>query len=390
MSELSAGAAGKCPICAGEGDVFLRLADQPIYQHPVSADARVEPPYVVDLQWSACRNCSHGWQPSFDEELLARIYRSHYYTPAPGGIGNQFRDDFIAALGRFALLGEQDVLLEIGASDGDVLSDLRTRTAARRAYAFEPNTENAGVAEGRGLEVHRAFFGKESAHLCAEPATFVYARHVIEHIFDFEHFFAGVAACATPDADLVLETPSLDFFAREGSIAPFQIEHIHVFSLRSLAALAQRFGWGLTQSEVTADGNVIAAFKRRRETSVPAVPFLGDLQRVVDRQREQWRDLTSGRQLIFWGAGSTGVVLARTIGREPDFWTDGNPSKIGKKFAGMKSRIITPEVALAALEHANGAEPLLVIASAFGREIAPRVRELGWQGEVRDMNMLPQ
>jgi len=363
------------------------MPDQAIYQHPVPADALVAPPYTVDLSWVSCTDCAHGWQPDYDEKVLENIYRSHYYTPAPGGIALQFRNDFLAAIERFGIITDRRALLEIGASDGDVLCELRTRTGSAHAYAFEPNQENAAVARQRGLEVYERFFGADVARDGLEAAGLVYARHVIEHIFDFDDFFAGLNAVATADADLVLETPSLDFHARESSLAPFHIEHVHVFGLRSLARLASRYGWGLMRNEVTADGNLIAWFRQGVQRPEPPPPVLDGLQRSISERQRQWRQITAGRRLVFWGAGSTGVALVQMLGREPDFWTDGNPNKVGKKFLGLTSRIVTPAEALAAAAQDRTGRPLLVIASSFAREILPRVRELGWTGEIRDMNM---
>ena len=150
----------------------------------------------------------------------ARIYRSHYYTPAPDGIAVQFRNDFLSAVDRFGLTTPRRVLLEIGASDGDVLAELKTRTGAARAYAFEPNSENAAVARRRGLDVREEFFGESVSQEDLDAAELVYARHVIEHIFEFNGFFAGLNAIATPMADLILETPSLDHHAGEGLKRP--------------------------------------------------------------------------------------------------------------------------------------------------------------------------
>ena len=90
------------------------------------------------------------------------------------------------------------------------------------------------------------------------------------------------------------------------------------------------------------------------------------------------------RRLVFWGAGSAGVGLVNTIGREPDIWTDGNPNKIGKKFVGLTRRIVSPELAFAQAKSPAFSRPILVVASSFVEEILPRVRELGWGGEIID------
>jgi len=372
-----------CPVCEQRGDPLLTLQAQPIYQHPVPADVVVPAPHTVDLSWVSCAACGHAWQPRFDRSLLEVIYRSHYYTPAPDGLAVQFRNDFMALLLRLGLVGQRRVLLEIGASDGELLADIKNRSAADCAYAFEPNADNAAVARRRGLDVLQEFFGRKTAQ-AVERADLVYARHVIEHVFDFEDFFDGLQMAAADSADLVLETPSLDHHADRGSIAPFHIEHIHVFSARSLAKLASTYGWVLRHAEVTSAGNLIAWFRRGGSTVEPRKPALSGLQESVAARHVRLRTLLAGRRLIFWGAGSAGVTLAGTIGREPELWTDGNPAKVGKRFVGLASRIVAPESAFAMVRAQNSDGYVLVIASSFVEEILPVVRSLGWDGEIFD------
>jgi len=48
--------------------------------------------------------------------------------------------------------------------------------------------------------------------------------------------------------------------------------------------------------------------------------------------------------------------------------------------------IVSPEVAFDEVRASGVDTPTLVIASSFSKEILPRVRELGWQGDVIDMD----
>ena len=380
-----------CPVCAGRPRPLLELPDQAIYQHPVAPEVSVPAPHSIDLHWVACDTCAHAWQPEFDAGLLERIYRSHYYTPVPDGLAVQFRDDFLTTIEGFGLLGRRHSILEIGASNGDVLAEIRERTGAASACAFEPDSENAALARLRGLDVREQFFGAAAADEGLPAADLIISRHVIEHVFDFSDFFAGLDAIAAANADLVLETPSLDYHSINCSFIPFHIEHVNVFSLRSLATLASASGWRLSRHYVTDDGNLVAAFRRSQAAGEAGVivdvrqPELGRLQESSTRHRELMRGLLKNRRLIFWGAGSTGVGLARMIGREPDLWTDGNPQKVGKKFIGCERLIAGPEETLAHAASMSDGEPLLVIASSFAREILPQVRKLGWRGEIVDL-----
>lgn len=378
-------APSSCPVCGADGGPLLTLPASPIYQHPVPHDALVEPPYTTDLCWLICNECAHAWQPNFDRSLLERIYKNHYYTPAPSGIGMQFRNEFLLALQKFRIDGEVHTLLEIGASDGDVLAELRTRLKAKNAYAFEPNIENAVIAEARGLDVKRQFFGSKVDNTAMIPADFTYARHVIEHIFDFKDFFTGLNSIATTNAKLVLETPSLDFHVQHSTLDPFHIEHIHVFSLRSLAKLGSLYGWSMNQNITTQDGNLIVSFIRGPGEINPPAPNCDQLQHMVEAECTKWRSIAAQNKLLFWGAGSCGVTLANIIGREPDAWTDGNPAKVGKRIVGHKSRILSPKEAFSVFEAKYSNEPvLLVIASSFIHEILPQIKQYNWNFGIID------
>jgi hypothetical protein len=205
---------------------------------------------------------------------------------------------------------------------------------------------------------------------------------VIEHVFDFNDFFAALQTISTVSTDLVLETPSLDFHAAHGSLDPFHIEHVHVFSQRSLARLASLHGWGLRRAKVTSHGNLIACFKRGPAQSYDPTPPLGSLQRKVAHKRAELSGLFAPRWLLFWGAGSSGISLVNAIGREPELWTDGNPNKIGRRFVGLHGEIVAPRVALATAKLPREKPSAVVIASTFVGEILPVVRALGWDGQV--------
>ena len=178
---------------------------------------------------------------------------------------------------------------------------------------------------------------------------------------------------------------------------PFHIEHVHVFSLLSLATLAGRHGWQVTNAQTTEDGNLIAAFERlaapRGGAGIDQIPAstLARLQSMAESCRNRLQSLIQDRRVIVWGAGSAGVNVVKMMGREPDLWTDGNSNKVGKGFVGLQSRVVSPERALADASADATGNFLLIVASTFVSEILPRLRELGWRREVFDMmgNRLP-
>jgi Methyltransferase domain len=374
----------ECPVCGGAAEPLLDLPGQAIYQHPVPAGVVVPPPHRLNLSWLSCAGCGHAWQPDFNARQLEEIYRNHYYTPAPSGMGVQFRNEFLACLSALGVTDTARVLLEVGASDGDTLEVLRTKVKAATAYAYEPNHDNATIARQRGLDVREKFFA-DIEDDALKPVDLAYARHVIEHIFDFDEFFSTLDQALASSAQLVLETPSLDFHSARASIAPFHVEHVHVFSARSLVRLAQGYGWAVLNHAVTNSGNLIAAFARGVAGREPERPQVRGLQSSIDRSAAQLRERFAGRRLLFWGAGSAGIALATQLGREPDIWTDGNLNKVGKRYVGSDLEIVSPESAFAAATVAGDAL-VVVITSSFAPEILPRLDSYGWGGDVYDFS----
>lgn len=374
-----------CPICGhADSTALLTLPRYPIYQHPVPADVEIPPPWYVDLHYRQCSSCQHAWQPDYDAELLARIYENHYYTPSPDGLGGQFRDDFIRVMEQFGLAaGTGRSILEIGASSGDALSLLRERLASREVLAFEPNHENALRARGRGLPVKEEFFSRRS--VAGLPGFgLIFARHVIEHIFDFDDVLAALGQVSHEDSDLVLETPCLDWHVRHESTAPFHVEHNHVFSINSLAKLGERGGWGCRQYVVSEDGNLVMWFRHHaRSCDQPPRMAGAALQATMELRARRLRELLDQRSILFWGAGVASCKLISLLGRDPDYLVDGNPGKAGKVFVGSARCIAPAEATLRQIMTMPRQEwPIVVIASSFDREIRAHLAELGWQGEI--------
>ena len=77
-------------------------------------------------------------------------------------------------------------------------------------------------------------------------------------------------------------------------------------------------------------------------------------------------------------------IDADDLGREPDIWTDGNPAKERKCFVAQSGSVMSPEAAFAEALGERYENPALVITSVFVREILPRVRAMGWTGDVFD------
>ena len=377
----------RCPICDSQ-DVqqHLLLGHSPIYQHPVPADSKVAPPYYLDIEYHWCNQCGHSFQAEYDETLLQSIYASHYYTPAPDGIGVTFRDQFFNALAESLLQqfsNKSASIMEIGSSSGETLEWFKCKLPHAKLLGIEPSRESADMARRRGIETRGEFFNCSTVKMLPK-FDLVVTRHVIEHIADFKDFFTAINDVSHSDTLLCIETPSLDFAVRTNSIAPFHIEHLHVFSLYSLSCLCKKWGWIATQHWLTDSGNTVVLLKQQvKSESITRPEFSNRLQLKLDDFQNRLTKAIGNKKAIVWGAGAGGLTLINLMKEVPSFLVDGNPNKQHKHFVGMEQQVeYAPERISTLVSAQQQNQYVIVIGSTFYAEIRETLIQLGWQGAV--------
>lgn len=376
-----------CPVCQNQrARPLLKLKHSPIYLHPVPETAEVPKPHTVDLDYRQCLSCGHAYQASYDMAVLTGIYRNHYYTPAAEGVSMGARADFMAYVAQNFRRwgGAPKRVLEVGCSSGEVLDEVRGLfgLSADGVQGVEPNLETAAAARQRGLLVHEVFL---EAAFVAKLGRFdlVYSRHVIEHVDALEPFLQGLRQASGEQGLVILETPSLDACLRVPAVRGLHVEHLHMFSLRSLIEAAARVGLIAIDWTETALGNLIVVFRAQgRVSRMPTVDTSTDLQSIYDRHCDWWRQRLSQRPAVFWGAGSAARLLIADSGCEPVAIGDANPGKTGKRFVGLPYWIVyAPDYIAGLVASGRDQEYVLVAASMFHAEIRQAAERLGWRGD---------
>lgn len=379
-----------CPICESKSSrPYLELNNFPVYQHPVVDISTVKGPYSVDLTYVVCTECDHSYQPNYNEDILESIYENYYYTPRDSSIGTEIRNEFLKATASlFSELNKQSSILEVGCSSGETLESLRKKFGFESLYAIEPNLETGEKAREKGVEVYRGFFNKEfSGFDGQEKYDIVFHRHVIEHVFDFDDFFSTTNKFVHEKSKLVIETPCLDEAIKSRSIAPFHIEHVHVFSLHSLSILVEKYDWFLNEYVTNDYGNMILTFSKEPKDSIVAPSLSGNIdgnQDYVSTLRETLNNKIGERDVVLWGAGSGGRNIVSILDLKPEYIIDSNVNKVGRHFPGLNTtNIITPEQFKGTSPFRDQDESVcILIASTYYQEISKTLDELGWKGEV--------
>lgn len=238
-----------CRICDGAVEEFLDLGPQPLpdaFLRPGDTDGE----FFHRLAVGRCTSCTVV-------QLTGEIPRErvfHHDYPYRSAGSAAMREHFTrTALGfvETELAGAADpFFVEIGCNDGTLL-----RTIAEsgvRHLGFEPSGGVADVAREKGARVRTDFFEESTAAALREaegPADVIYSSDTISQIPYTGSLLRGVDALLGPDGVFVFDDPYLRDMIEKTSFDQICNERFYLFSVRSVGAMAERFGFELVDAQ---------------------------------------------------------------------------------------------------------------------------------------------
>ncbi|MEV7970199.1 class I SAM-dependent methyltransferase [Sphaerisporangium sp. NPDC088356] len=238
----------ECRICGGAVEEFLDLGRQPLsdaFPRPADVDAE----FFYRLAVGHCVECT--MVQLMEEVPRERMFHEDYPYHSSGS--SVMREHFTRTALNFIeteLTTTDPFFVEIGCNDGVLL-----RTMAEsgiRHLGFEPSAGVANVARERGVRVRTDFFEESTAAAVREaegPANAIFSANTICHIPYLDSLLRGVDALLTPDGVFVFEDPYLGDIVKKTSFDQIYDEHFYLFSVRSVQAMAERFGFELVDVE---------------------------------------------------------------------------------------------------------------------------------------------
>ncbi|MBN1548071.1 MAG: methyltransferase domain-containing protein [Syntrophaceae bacterium] len=197
---------------------------------------------TLRIPYRVCKDC----QFIFQGEYVGDEFLNHYYRhspmlrrkePTPYEVGqNERQSEFLSR--HISLYGRK--VLEIGAHAGAFLIHLH-QSFNCDAYFEELSEEARMVLSSQpSLTDFRSVTERHSMDLLV-------VRHVLEHIFDLDHFLDNVKLILRPDGYLFIEVPDWSFF--DSHTDPLIFEHLNQFNTYSLIVLLRRLGWQIDAVE---------------------------------------------------------------------------------------------------------------------------------------------
>lgn len=362
-----------CRLCAAPAlETAFSLPAMPRWNHRLLKPAELAGDRPVDITVRRCACCGFvSTAMNLDDDY----YDEYLNVPSLSAQARQFQAAQASAfVERFALAGRQ--VLEVGCGDGFFLQSLAD--AGARVHGIEPSAGQRRVAEGRGLSVEGGVLSQQRI-LAAGPFDAFVTRQVLEHVDDIRDFLQTVRANLAPGAAGLVEVPNIEKLAADKRFFDFIPEHVNYFSQRTLRLALELAGFDVASVDPVDNGESLRALVRW-----PGLPdFDGLAQRAVSLRADIAGFVAScraqGRRVAAWGAGGKGIsMLAVADVAGLDLLVDADPGKQGQFTPVSHLQVQAPgELA------ARGIDAVIVMAPAYEREIAARLRDdLGFRGDI--------
>ena len=358
-----------CRICGGVLREVLDLGRQPVSNAFVKPEETARVPFFR-LAVGLCTSCTMVQQ--LDEVPPREMFRSDYPYRASGSLLISRHFEEVAQRIVQTWPGDRDgFVVEIGSNDGVMLKTLGK--AGIRHLGVDPAAGAADVARSHGVNVRTDFFNASTAsEIRAEhgPAHLIFSANTISHISYLDSIFRGVGLLLAPDGLFVVEDRWLGAILTHVYFDQIYDEHIYLFSVRSVQAMAARFGFELIDAEYIPlhGGSIrytIARPGSRQPTAAVAeflaqetadgvaeeatfVQFSAEFERIRTDLVALLRDMRSnGRSVVGYGATSRSATVLNYCNIGPDLLPlvcDSTPEKQGCLTPGSNIPVCPPEV----------------------------------------------
>lgn len=260
-----------CRACLSPAPyMFLAMGDHPPANMFVRAEnlGDIQPAFALDTQ--ACLECG---LIQVADQIPADFFRHYLYVPSGAAT---MHDHFGALAPRLVAEAAGGLIVDIGCNDGLLLAACNRHGG--RTLGVDPAANLAEIAATRGVTVHVAYFGPETAAaLRAEhgPVKVIVTTNTFNHIGDLHAFMRGVTILLADDGVFMIEVPWSKDLLEKNEFDTVYHEHVSEFSVRSIARLAEFFGLRIVDIDrLNVHGGSMRVHLRRETAGVVPQPIV--------------------------------------------------------------------------------------------------------------------
>lgn len=222
-----------CRVCKGSLETVIDLGIHQLNAFPKTPDGVIGP--AAPLVLTVCRDC--GLFQLADTVSPELLYREYWYRSGVNEMMRANLRDVVLQATRTVSLRPEDVVLDIGANDGTLLSFYREIGVLSRRIAIEPAANLHDELKKRALpdEVYGTFFPSDAFVL---PEVKVITS--IAMFYDLEDpnaFTVGIKRILAPDGIWILEVGYFPWMLERGVFDMICHEHLEYYTLHWLTDL---------------------------------------------------------------------------------------------------------------------------------------------------------
>ncbi len=379
-----------CIVCGQDAVVeFLDLGETALANKFRTEAELQDPEPRFPLRVGFCRSCGHVQLT--DKVPPQAMFEDYLYVSSASDTLTQhlrgLADTVVARHG----LGAGDLVIDIGANDGTLLSGFARHGV--RTLGVDPARNLAELAAGNGIERYIGFFNSRSATEIVDRwghASAITATNTFPHIPGLDDFVRGIDTALAPDGVFVIEAHYLLDMLDQLAFDTIYHEHVSYWALGPMTRLFEQHGLEIVDAErlpihhgqlrVTVGragrGEIHARVGELRKAEEAAgLDKLATLEHFADGTRRIRSDLQrllaelrrDGKRVAGYGAPAKGNTLISFLGLGPDtieYIADRSPLKQGR---------YTPNVAIPVVPAERLAEDqpdyVLLLAWNFADEI---------------------
>jgi hypothetical protein len=231
-----------CPAChSNDLELLIDMGDQPMSLVALQKDPQLSRELVCHpIRMLICRNCTHVFNDRYDDENVEYTAEGCRMFNTGSGWQEHITDVYrlLAPIVKDEAL---DLIIEIGAGDGEFLAGLDTKALR---VAVDP-CEAAPSAARYGFTFYQEHFDPVK-HIPRDAGnTLLIMRHLLEHLERPRDILEGIARIAKgrPHPTLIyIEVPSCENALRNCRIEDWTYEHPQHFTIDSMRALLRASG----------------------------------------------------------------------------------------------------------------------------------------------------
>jgi methylation protein EvaC len=389
-----------CRICGGTVSEFFDFGRQPVsnaFVKPGEVDSEVFHRLAVGI----CSSCTMV-QLSNELPRETMFHEDYPYRSSESMVMRRHFSELARLMLREELTGADPFVVEIGCNDGIMLDTIRQ--AGVRHLGVDPSGGVAKVAAAKGIDVRIDFFEESSAkeiRAAHGPADLIFSANTFSHIAYVDSIFRGIDALLGDNGLFVFEDRYLGDIVENNYFDQIYDEHFYLFSLHSVKAMVERFGFELVDAQrLSVHGGAVRYSVARPGARKPGAALaqllarervlgLTDHARLrrfadnIDRTRTELVALLAdlrakGHRVVGYGATSKSATVLNYCGIGPDLIEavcDSTPEKQGKLTPGTHIPVIEPS-----RFSADYVDYALLFAWNHAAEILGKEREFTAQG----------